>query len=301
MNTFGLLVKRNIRLFLKDKGMFFTSLITPIILLVLYGTFLGNVYRDAITGSFPQGMTPDKELIDGFVAGQLLSSLLAVSCITVAFCANVLMVQDKANGVIRDFRISPVSSSKLAASYFAATMTVTLVICYLALFAGLLYVRSQGWYMSGSDILCMILDIFLTVSLGTALSSCIHHFLSTQGQISAVSSIVSAGYGFICGAYMPISSFSEGLQKAVSWLPGTYATALLRSHSLRGPIKAMKDEGYPAEFFDGIKKSVDMEISFHDHIVTVSQMYAIVVITTAVLLALYIGLCILDKRKETSR
>ena len=36
------LIKRNIKLFFKDKGMFFTALITPGILLVLYATFLGK-------------------------------------------------------------------------------------------------------------------------------------------------------------------------------------------------------------------------------------------------------------------
>ena len=58
-----------------------------------------------------------------------------------------------------------------------------------------------------------------------ALSSIINFFLSTQGQISAVGTIISAGYGFLCGAYMPISSFSNGLQKIISFLPGTYGTS----------------------------------------------------------------------------
>ena len=35
MRTFSALVRRNVKMFFKDKGMFFTSLITPIILLVL--------------------------------------------------------------------------------------------------------------------------------------------------------------------------------------------------------------------------------------------------------------------------
>ena len=47
MSMAFILIKRNIRLFFKDKGMFFTSLITPAILLILYVTFLGNVYRDS--------------------------------------------------------------------------------------------------------------------------------------------------------------------------------------------------------------------------------------------------------------
>ena len=46
MSQVSALVKRNTKLFFKDKGMFFTSLITPAILLMLYVTFLANVYRD---------------------------------------------------------------------------------------------------------------------------------------------------------------------------------------------------------------------------------------------------------------
>ena len=47
MNVIFALIRRNVKLFFKDKGMFFTALITPMILLVLYITFLGHVYRDA--------------------------------------------------------------------------------------------------------------------------------------------------------------------------------------------------------------------------------------------------------------
>ena len=45
-------------------------------------------------------MISDK-LINGTVAAQLTASLMAVSCITVTFCVNLTMVQDKANGTRR--------------------------------------------------------------------------------------------------------------------------------------------------------------------------------------------------------
>ena len=40
MSTVKAMIKRNIKLFFKDKGMFFTALITPAILLVLYALFI---------------------------------------------------------------------------------------------------------------------------------------------------------------------------------------------------------------------------------------------------------------------
>ncbi|MFR4199322.1 MAG: hypothetical protein ACLT2C_09535 [Ruminococcus sp.] len=42
------MILRNTKLFFKDKGMFFTALITPLVLLVLYITFLGSVYADSL-------------------------------------------------------------------------------------------------------------------------------------------------------------------------------------------------------------------------------------------------------------
>ena len=47
MTELSALIKRNCKLFFKDKGMFFTSLITPFILLVLYATFLAGIYRSS--------------------------------------------------------------------------------------------------------------------------------------------------------------------------------------------------------------------------------------------------------------
>ena len=60
------LIKRNVKLFFKDKGMFFTALITPMILLVLYATFLGKVYKDSFLSALPAGLKMAEELIDGW-------------------------------------------------------------------------------------------------------------------------------------------------------------------------------------------------------------------------------------------
>jgi len=268
--------------------MFFTSLITPIILLVLYATFLGNVYRDSFVSNLPEGLSVPESVVDGLVGGQLISSLLAVSCITVAFCSNFLMVQDRANGSIKDLKISPVESSKLSVSYYISTLISTFIISLAAMVLCLVYVHIVGWYMSVSDVLYLLLDVVLLVLFGTALSSVVNFFLSTQGQISAVGSIVSAGYGFICGAYMPVSSFGEGMQKVVSFLPGTYGTSLVRNHSLRGVFCEMETLGIPAEAMKSFKDSLDCNVYFFEKNVSIPAMYLILSVSVTVLLIAYI-------------
>ena len=228
------IVRRNLRLFFKDKGMFFSTLITPIILLVLYATFLAKIYRDSYASALPQGVVIPDELLDGTVVCQLTSSLLAVCCVTVSFCANLLMISDKASGAINDFRVSPVKHSTLAVGYYIASVASTLIITLSALAVCFVYIGVKGWYLSVADVFCVIGDVLLLTLFGTAVSSCVNFFLSTNGQASAVGTIVSAGYGFLCGAYMPISNFSQGLQDALMFLPGTYGTSLIRNHMLRG-------------------------------------------------------------------
>ena len=282
------LIKRNTTLFFKDKGMFFTALITPAILLVLYATFLGNIYRDSFLASLPPPLSLSESIIDGCVGGQLVSSILAVSCVTVAFCSNMLMVQDKANGTAKDFAVSPVRSATLALSYYFATLISTIIICFFAAALCFIYIGSVGWYMSVSDVLYLLLDIVLVSFFGTALSSVINFFLSTQGQISAVGSIVSSAYGFICGAYMPISSFSSGLQKVISFLPGTYGTSLIRNHAMRGVFAEMAKENVPTTAIESMKNGIDCNLKFFDNEVTIGQMYAVLVGSVILLVAVYI-------------
>lgn len=288
MTGLGNLIRRNCRLFFRDKGMFFSSLITPIILLVLYVTFLGNVYRDSFTGALPEGFVIEDALLNATVGGQLISSLLAVCCVTVAFCSNLLMVQDRVSGARRDLAMSPVRPSTIAVAYFCASALATLLISLTALAVCLLYLAMAGWLLRAGDVLFMLLDAALLTLFGVALSSCVNFPLRTQGQGSAVGTIVSAGYGFLCGAYMPISNFSSGLQKVLSFLPGTYGTSLLRNHALAGAYREMARVGFPAEVIEAIRDSIDCNLYFFGRSVSIGGMYAVLVGATLLLVGLYV-------------
>ncbi|MCI5815879.1 ABC transporter permease [Ruminococcus sp.] len=298
MTGLGNLIYRNCKLFFKDKAMFFTSLVTPMILLVLYATFLGKVYRDSFASALPESMEVSQKLINGTAGGELLSSLLAVSCVTVSVCCNALIVQDKVTGARRDLTMTPVRRSTLALSYYFATLISTAIICLLALGAGLLYLGKVGWYLSAGDIFLLVSDVLLLVLFGTALSSVLNFFLSSQGQISAVGTIISAGYGFICGAYMPISQFGSGLQKIISFLPGTYGTSLLRNHALRGVYEAMETEHFPPEAIESIKDSIDCNLYFFGTKVSTPAMYGILCGAIGVLIAVYVLLNLLHKSRK---
>ena len=299
MNGLGALIRRNTKLYFKDKGMFFTSLITPMILLVLYSTFLANVYESSFRSALEAaGASVPDTVLWGCVGGELVSSLLAVSCVTVAFCSNQLMVQDKITGARKDLTIAPLKSGTLALSYYVSTLLSTLLICFAALGVCLIYLANVGWFLTAEDVALLVLDVVLLVMFGTALSSCALFPLTTQGQISAVGTVISAGYGFICGAYMPISNFSAGLQKVVSFLPGTYGTSLLRNHALQGVFKEMTALGFPPAVVESIRDSLDCNLYFFGEKVGLGNMYVILTATIVILIGLYVGINLLAGKKH---
>lgn len=305
MKSLFALIKRNTKLFFLDKGMLLSSLITPMILLVLYATFLKDIFYDSFAQSLPEGFEVSKSLIEGMVGGELVSSILAVSCVTVAFCSNLIMVQDKVNGARKDLLITPVKKSVLSLSYYVATLINTLIVCFTAAAACFIYLAIVGWYLSFTDVLLILSDTILLSMFGTALSSIVNSFLTTQGQMSAVGTIVSAGYGFICGAYMPIHSFGDGLQKVLSFLPGTYGTSLMRNHALNGTFNELADvitkSGVSTADVDaimnGIKEGIDCKLSFFGAEVSVPAMAVIVLCSTAVLIGIFVLINVLKKKR----
>ena len=287
---------RNIKVYFSDKGMFFTSLITPAILLVLYSTFLANVYKDAFISAIPDGIQISNKLLNGLVSGQLVGSLLSVSCITVAFCSNMLMVQDKVNGNLKDLIITPTDKKTLAISYFLASFISTLIVNLFALGLCLIYIAINGWFMNTNDILLIVLNVISLTLFGCILSSLINSFLSTQGQISAVGSIVSSMYGFIAGAYMPMSQFGAGLRNALLFLPTTYATALMKNSVMESTFREL-GKIIPNDVINSLKESIDIRLIFNNNVISISTMYLIVIITIIILFILYILKHFLYKNK----
>ena len=298
MKTLSYLIARNCKVYFRDKGVFFVSLMAPLILLFLFVAFLGNVYRDSIR-SVAEGFPLSDALVESVAAGWLISSLLAVCAVTIAFTANTIMVQDRVTGQAADIFVSPVPRSLVALGYFLSTFFVTAAICFVALGAGFIYIGVAGWRLSAADVFLTLADTLLLTLFGTALSSVVCHFLRSQGAVTGVQATVSAAYGFLCGAYMPIGNLATGLKNAIMFLPGTYGTGLLHSHLMSGAI-AEAGEGLPAEaaaqIVKGMKDGFDCNLYFFGNAVPPWVCYLVLAAATALLVGAYVLLCAKKRR-----
>jgi multidrug/hemolysin transport system permease protein len=281
---FAYLTKRNVKVFLKDRASFLTSLISPFVIVILYVTFLKRVYDDsllAVLGNFGVTSIPDS-ILGGFSSTWLMSSIMAVTCVTLTFCGNTIVVSDRLSGAINDIEAAPISRFVISLAYFAANCLSTLLVSALALGLGFAYIAIAGWYLSGLDVLMIVLLTVLLTLFGSLFASIIMSFLTSQGAITACSVVVSALYGFVCGAYMPISSFGEGVANVIYCLPGTYGTMALRHYFCSGALAALQSNldgqigtTMSAQAIASLKRGFDIQLVAFDNEVSLGSAISI--------------------------
>lgn len=280
------LVARHVKLFFKDKQTFFMSLITPLILVVLFATFLRSVYTDSFKSCL-WGIEVPERLLNGFVAGWLISSILGTSAVTLAFCSQTIMVSDKVERRAEDFLIAPVKRTVLSTSYFIATVFSTLLVCLACLLLGFAYIGANGWYLSVADVLLIVCNLVVCVLFGALLAVIVESFLKTSGAAGAAATLVSSLYGFVCGAYMPVSQFSATIRLFVGLIPGTYGTALFRRFFLRGAIGEL-EKFVQGERLTAIKDAFDYNFYFNGNLIPAPVCFVILGGSVVVLAAAFL-------------
>jgi multidrug/hemolysin transport system permease protein len=264
----------------------------------LFATFLRNVYIDTFKEILPTELEINERIIEGMAGAWLISSVLAVSCVTVAFSANTIMVEDKLNGIISDFKVAPIKSTTLSIAYFISNYIVTFIILICVMVIGYIYLLAVGWYIRVADVFITLLNIICCALFGTLLAAVVENFISTQGGLSAVSTLVTSLYGFICGAYMPLAQFSYGLRNILCLLPGTYSVGILRNSYMNGYLLELSKAGVPNIAIEEIKNNFDANLYVFGKQIPIWGMYTILLGACVILFGVYIAIVVVKAKKK---
>ena len=235
-------IKRNVLLFFKDWQSILFSLLTSIIVLVLYLLFLKGTFVSAIQSAMEQypglaSMVPQKD-IDMFANLFLLSGILGSAMISVPFSCITVLVKDRANKVDYDILSTPLKRGQIIFAYFVSAVLTSTLLTNIILAVGLIGIRMQGnMYLNISQ----VVKAFSVVALGSISASAIFMivvlFFKTVSACEAFFGILSAASGFVIGAYIPISQFSNEVQTVCNLFPASQITIMLRNILLNGLLE----------------------------------------------------------------
>ena len=235
-------IKRNVLLFFKDWQSILFSLLTSIIVLVLYLLFLKGTFVSAIQRAMEQypglaSMVPQKD-IAMFANLFLLSGILGSAMISVPFSCITVLVKDRANKVDYDILATPMKREQIIFAYFVSAVLTSILLNSIILAVGLIGIRMQGnMYLNISQ----VVKAFSIVALGSISASAIFMiivlFFKTVSACEAFFGILSAASGFVIGAYIPISQFSNEVQTVCNLFPASQITIMLRNILLNGLLE----------------------------------------------------------------
>ena len=233
------LTKRNILVYFKDKQSVVFSVLTSIIVFALYLLFLKGTFVDAIDSAVSgvpllKTRISDADL-DTLTNITLLVGILGTAMITVPFNCLTTVVSDRENNVDQDILATPVSRGQIILSYFLASSISAILMTGFIMTVGLITLRISGdLHMKAGSVLGAYLVIILGCVSSTALFMNIVLFFKTSSASGAFFGILSAVAGFVIGAYIPISQFSESVQSVCNVFPASHTTMLLRNTLMNG-------------------------------------------------------------------
>ena len=291
----GMLIKRSLNIFLKDKMSVFFSLLAPLIILALYVLFLADIQVDAVKSNF-ENVPIDDKLIKNFVDAWMLAGVISVACITVSFSAQNIMIADKERGVLVDILSSPIPRGLIGVAYLISNIIISLCLCYIVLAISFVYMAISGWTLSVSDVVLLLaLTLVSVVSAGT-LSTLICFAVKTNAQHGAFVGITSAVIGFLIGAYMPLSMFPKAVQYITLFVPGTYSAALFRNLFMDGALEKIADIAPIAD--NELRKAFSMELDFFGTTIGANIQLAIVIAFTVLTFGIWLVIEILKALKR---
>ena len=233
------LTKRNMLVYFKDRQAILFSLLTSIILFVLYLLFLRGTFVDAINqalASMPmiRELVRDEDL-EMFTNIKLLVGIIGSAAITVPFSCLRTVTADRESRVDQDILATPVSRGQIVLAYFTASALSAILMTSVILTAGLVILQLQGSLYLGVG---GLLRAYGVTALGcvsaTALFMNVVLFFRSGSASSAFFGILSAVSGFVIGAYIPVSQFSGGVRTVCNLFPASHITILLRNVLLNG-------------------------------------------------------------------
>lgn len=220
------LARRHLRLFFRDRMAVFFSLLSPLIMLVLYIFFLGNVQVEDLTDSFPQARTED---IEGFVHSWIMAGIVMITTLTTGLAALNVFVEDRASDRFKDFAVSPVTRRQLILGYLTSTFLIALIMSAVVLLFSQVYLGLSGGEALSLHNLAIACGYIVVLCAGfAAFSSFFVTFIKTTAAFTSISVIVAAVVGFLAGIYIQPGSLGTGVVNVINSLPFSQGAALVR-------------------------------------------------------------------------
>lgn len=234
MSTVTNLAVRNLKLFFRDKASVFFSLLSIIIIIMLYALFLGDVQVKGLESAVGREVPGGLWLVNAWI----FAGILAVSTVTVSLGAYGTMVDDVHKGVVKDFFVSPIKRAHLVAGYMISSALISLIMNVVAFVIAEVYISvTGGQLLTPLQMIETLGILLLSIFSSSSLVCFITSYVKSPNAFGTLATIVGTMIGFLTGIYVPIGVLPEAVCTVMKFIPFTYSAVWLRQIFTEAPIE----------------------------------------------------------------
>lgn len=284
------LIKRNFRLYIRDKHAVFFSLLSMIIVIGLMIVFLGDMNVQNIVNLLEEMGVSDLEAAKNnaelYVLMWTIAGVISVNTVTVSISIIQTMVEDLTANKLQSFYTAPVSRVKIAFGYIGASWIGTVVMCIITFIIAEIFAVSNGVPMlSALSHLKVIAVIVVNAFVYSSIMYFVALFVKGSSAWSGLSTIIGTLVGFLGAIYLPMGALPEGVQNMLKCTPVLHSTSILRSIFTEN-ITLETFKGIPDDIISEYKEVMGVTISLGDKILNPQVQVAIILLCGIIILAL---------------
>lgn len=281
--------KRNLKLYLRDRGAVFFSLLTVFIVIGLYILFLGDTY----TGDLGE-VENAKEMMDNWV----MAGVLAITSMTTTLGMLAVVVKDKADKIEKDFYAAPIKRVEIAGGYMLSAYLVGVGMTFLALIAAEIYIVAQGGsWMTLEQLIKVAVMILYTSLMNTSIALFLVTLFKSTGAYTAANVLVGTLIGFLSGIYLPVGMLAEPVQWLIKVFPVSHAAAIFRS-LMMGPAMKTGFKNVPGEIVQEVKEYLGICYRFNEAKVDTGE--SLIIMGCLTVLFFLLAFCSLKAKKSSN-
>lgn len=281
-NATGALLLRNIKIFLRDRGAVFFSLLSMLIVLALMLLFLGSMNSDTIVGLLEtyggvRDAEADRANADHLVLVWALAGILLVNCVTVTMTVMGNLIHDEEEGKLASFYIAPVSRARITLGYILSAWIIGTGMSLVTLLLGNLLLIGKGGGLPTKTCLMLAGMILANSFLYAAFSYLLTLFVHSSGAWNGLLTVSGTLVGFLGGIYLSMEMLPEKVSTAMKALPVLHGASMMRRVSVQ---EALTETflGLPSEVMEGYSEGMGITVSVNGEILSVSMQLLFVVL-----------------------
>lgn len=300
MTQYMQLVKRNLLMYLRDKGVVFFSLLSMLVVLVLMIFFLGDININVLTDELARlpGRNAAEDEANAFllILAWTIGGIVPINSVTVTLSSYSAMMKDKNSKRSDAIYTSPVKRSVIALAYITSTCLAAIIVCIVTFALAEIY-----YVFKGAQIFSVLthLKIFaMIIASGFSYSAIMYLFatiVKTESAWSGFGTVIGALVGFFGGIYMPVGQLSSALQNVVKCTPVIYSTVMFRSVICEDMMNVLFED-VPSEITAIYGEAMGINISLFEK--TISTPVCCAILLASGVVCLCVGMFVMNYRRK---